>query len=131
MIIWLQLNISLQIEIKKELLNMLINYKTKRRIDLFLICYDVQKDQSKGTNYHKVMEYLAYGKPIISNNISSYSQSNNLINMCQSRDSNLKLLKIAQEEINDLDLKNNKSQREYSKANSYGTQIAKILKTLN
>ena len=44
-----------------------------RRMDLFLICYDVQKDQSKGTNYHKVMEYLAYGNPIISNNISSYS----------------------------------------------------------
>jgi hypothetical protein len=43
-----------------------------RRMDAFLICYDVEKDQSKGSNYHKVTEYLAYGRPIISNLISRY-----------------------------------------------------------
>jgi hypothetical protein len=43
-----------------------------RRMDAFLICYDVEKDQSKGTNYHKVSEYLVYGRPIISNYISAY-----------------------------------------------------------
>ncbi len=42
------------------------------RMDLFLICYDVAKDQSKGTNYHKMMEYLAYSKPIVSNYVSNY-----------------------------------------------------------
>jgi hypothetical protein len=46
--------------------------KELRRMDAFLICYDVEKDQSKGTNYHKVMEYLAYGKPLITNCISRY-----------------------------------------------------------
>jgi hypothetical protein len=46
--------------------------KELRRMDAFLICYDVCKDQSKGTNYHKVMEYFAYGRPIVSNEISSY-----------------------------------------------------------
>jgi hypothetical protein len=46
--------------------------KELRRMDAFLICYDVDKDQSKGTNYHKVMEYLAYEKPIITNYISRY-----------------------------------------------------------
>ena len=102
-----------------------------RRMDLFLICYDVQKDQSKGTNYHKVMEYLAYGKPIVSNNISSYSQSNNLIKMCQSRVSNLELIKIIQEGINDLNPTRNESQIEYSKSNCYGTQIEKILAIIN
>lgn len=45
-----------------------------RRMDLFLICYDVTKDQSKGTNYHKVMEYLVYSKPIVTNYVSSYIQ---------------------------------------------------------
>jgi glycosyltransferase involved in cell wall biosynthesis len=44
-----------------------------RRMDAFLICYDVLKDQSKGTNYHKVMEYLALGRPIISNYLSRYA----------------------------------------------------------
>ena len=42
-------------------------------MDAFLICYDVEKDQSKGTNYHKVMEYLAYGRPIVSNYVSRYA----------------------------------------------------------
>jgi glycosyltransferase involved in cell wall biosynthesis len=46
--------------------------KELRRMDAFLICYDVEKDQSKGSNYHKVMEYLAYGRPIISNFITRY-----------------------------------------------------------
>ena len=49
--------------------------KELRRMDAFLICYNVEKDQSKGTNYHKVMEYLAYGKPVVSNKVSAYSQN--------------------------------------------------------
>jgi hypothetical protein len=102
-----------------------------RRMDLFLICYDVQKDQSKGTNYHKVMEYLAYGRPIVSNNISSYNKSINLINMCKSRVSNFELKKIVLEEINDLDPTSNDSQIMFSKANSYGAQIEKILTIIN
>ena len=47
--------------------------KELRRMDAFLICYDVEKDQSKGTNYHKVMEYLVYSKPIVTNYVSSYT----------------------------------------------------------
>ncbi len=46
-----------------------------KKMDCFLICYDIEKDQSKGTNYHKVLEYLATGKAIISNNITTYSRS--------------------------------------------------------
>lgn len=47
--------------------------KELRRMDAFLICYDVDKDQSKGTNYHKVMEFLAFGRPVFSNCISKYN----------------------------------------------------------
>lgn len=46
--------------------------KELRRMDAFLICYDVEKDQSKGTNYHKIMEYLAFRRPIVSNYVSVY-----------------------------------------------------------
>lgn len=66
-----------------------------RRMDAFLICYDVEKDQSKGTNYHKVSEYLAYGKPIFSNHISAYNFVGSGITMVQSKlkgNSNLKNL---------------------------------------
>ncbi len=47
--------------------------KELRRMDTFLICYDVDKDQSRGTNYHKVMEYLAYGRPFVANKVSVYN----------------------------------------------------------
>lgn len=57
-------------------------------VDVFLICYDVQKDQSRGTNYHKVMEYLATGKVIVSNNITTYRDHSNLLRMVPERDSN-------------------------------------------
>jgi hypothetical protein len=60
-------NVILHGMVSPELLS-----KELRRMDAFLICYDVTKDQSKGTNYHKVMEYLAYGRPIVSNYISRY-----------------------------------------------------------
>jgi hypothetical protein len=49
--------------------------KELRRMDAFLICYNVEKDQSKGTNYHKVMEYLVFGRPVVSNKVSAYSQN--------------------------------------------------------
>lgn len=101
-----------------------------RRMDLFLICYDVQKDQSKGTNYHKVMEYLAYGKPILSNNISAYIKSDNLIKMCQSRQSNLELKKLFQEVISKLDNISNESQIMYSSDNAYCNQIKIISEKL-
>ncbi len=55
-----------------------------RRMDAFLICYDVAKDQSKGTNYHKVMEYLAYGRPIVSNYISRYTKEKEIFIMPES-----------------------------------------------
>jgi hypothetical protein len=62
--------------------------KELRRMDAFLICYDVIKDQSKGTNYHKVMEYLAYGRPIVSNYISRYSLDKENFIMPSSRKEN-------------------------------------------
>ena len=61
--------------------------KELSRMDAFLICYDVANDQSKGTNYHKVMEFISYNRRIVTNSISSYkgvlidmSESNITIN---------------------------------------------------
>ena len=97
-----------------------------RRMDLFLICYDVQKDQSKGTNYHKVMEYLAYGRPIVSNNISAYQYSN-LITMCNSRASNEELKGVFCQEVRNMESNLNQNQINYSKSNRYIDQISLCL----
>jgi hypothetical protein len=68
--------------------------KELRKMDAFLICYDVAKDQSKGTNYHKVMEYLAYGRPIVSNYISRYATDNYNFIMSEKADKRLHLNSI-------------------------------------
>jgi hypothetical protein len=68
--------------------------KELRRMDAFLICYDVKKDQSKGTNYHKVMEYLAYGKLIVSNDISAYADNLSVLQPQNSRNQSLTIVDI-------------------------------------
>jgi len=65
--------------------------KEIHRMDGFLICYDIQKDQSRGTNYHKVMEYLSTGKVIISNNITTYKDQPGLVCMTGEREHNRQL----------------------------------------
>jgi len=62
-----------------------------RRMDAFLICYDVDKDQSKGTNYHKVSEYLVYGRPIVSNYVSAYDFEGSGVTMVAINEGNLEL----------------------------------------
>lgn len=59
-----------------------------KNMDGFLICYDVNKDQSKGTNYHKIMEYLGTGKVVVSNNVTTYKELPGLIEMIQGRNDN-------------------------------------------
>jgi glycosyltransferase involved in cell wall biosynthesis len=100
------------------------------RIDAFLICYDVLKDQSKGTNYHKVMEYLATGKPIIANNISAYQDTSNLVYMVKSRTSNAELPELFKTVIADMTKYNNKTLSQYriefARGNTYSRKIAEI-----
>ena len=42
------------------------------KIDLWLICYDGSKNLNASINCHKILEYLATGKPIIANFIEAY-----------------------------------------------------------
>jgi hypothetical protein len=65
-----------------------------RRMDAFLICYDLGKDQSRGTNYHKVSEYLVYGRPIVSNYISAYDFEGSGVNLVSKLEYNSKLLDL-------------------------------------
>ena len=106
-----------------------------QRINAFLICYDIQKDQSKGTNYHKVMEYLSTGKVVISNNITTYKGLDDLIVMCNNRLNNDELLVIFPHVILNLDKFNSdklyEKRKDFANYNSYSNKILKIQKILN
>jgi glycosyltransferase involved in cell wall biosynthesis len=100
------------------------------KMDAFLICYDVQKDQSKGTNYHKVMEYLSTGNTIISNNITTYKNENDLIQMIAERDSNKTLPGLFKTVIREIDKYNAEPIRRirfnYAQNNLYKKQVERI-----
>lgn len=95
--------------------------KELRRMDAFLICYDVEKDQSKGTNYHKVMEYLVYGRPIVSNFISAYTHLPDRILMPSTID-NSKLRELFESTIKKLPIEMN-----HIKLKEYGESLNTII----
>jgi len=106
-----------------------------QQMDAFLICYDIQKDQSKGTNYHKVIEFLSTGRVVISNNISYYDTKPNLLEMSKSRIGNIELPIIFNKVINEISLYNTTSKcefrRNFALGNSYEKQLAKIEKLIS
>ena len=104
------------------------------RMDAFLICYDIQRDQSGGTNYHKVMEYLSTGKVIISNNITTYKRYPELVQMVEERDNNRNLPALFKKVITELDQFNAPPLQErriaFAADNTYSRQIERIEKKL-
>jgi len=98
--------------------------------DGFLICYDINKDQSKGTNYHKIMEYLATGKVIISNNVTTYKDKEDLLEMTTDRSNNEELpglfTKVVKQiqEYNKYELR--KKRFDFAVSNTYEKQILVI-----
>jgi hypothetical protein len=109
--------------------------RSLNQMDALLICYDMQMDQSKGTNYHKVMEYLSTGKVIISNNISTYRDYPELIRMTESRSNNEALPFLFRETIADLgkwnaeELANNRIN--FARNNTYGKQLDRADKIIS
>jgi len=108
--------------------------KELKRMDMLLICYDIEKDQSKGTNYHKVMEYLSTGKVIVSNNITTYKDQPNLVRMPSERTTNQLLPELFKETASNLE---NFNRPEYAQLrisfaleNSYGKQLRIIDKSV-
>lgn len=104
------------------------------RMDAFLVCYDVQKDQSKGTNYHKLMEYISTGKVTIANNVSAYKNKPELVQMVEEREHNKMLPILFKKIISSLDDYNSvllqESRIKYASGNSYSRQIERIEQVL-
>ncbi len=101
-----------------------------QRMDAFLICYDVQKDQSKGTNYHKLMEFMSTGKIIISNNITAYKDYPELVEMVAEREHNKMLPALFKKIINGLADYNSQSaqqkRKNFALDNTYEKQLMRI-----
>ena len=104
--------------------------KGLHRMDAFLICYDVQKDPSKGTNYHKIMEYLSTGKVIIANSITTYNKHPELVQMVEERHNNNALPKLFKKVIENLDYYNSRELEHYridfAKTNTYAKHVERI-----
>lgn len=101
-----------------------------RRMDGFIICYDILKDQSRGTNYHKVMEYLSTGKVVVSNNITAYANMPNMIAMSNSRTNNSELPALFKQVVNNLEYYNLQQFRDmriqFAHSNFYSKKIEEI-----
>jgi glycosyltransferase involved in cell wall biosynthesis len=104
--------------------------KGLNKMDAFLICYDVNKDPSGGTNYHKIIEYLSTGKVIISNNVTSYKNQPELVQMVEERESNKALPALFTKVIDNLNFYNNqefqKHRKEFARTNTYAKQVERI-----
>ncbi|MDP4148455.1 MAG: hypothetical protein Q8927_02785 [Bacteroidota bacterium] len=100
------------------------------RMDAFLICYDIKKDQSGGTNYHKIMEYLSTGKVIISNNVTTYKDMPVLMQMTAERDNNDRLPALFRQVIENLSTYNDPARQreriEFACGNAYSRQVERI-----
>lgn len=99
-------------------------------MDAFLICYDIEKDQSKGTNYHKIMEFLSTGKVIISNNVTAYAKSGRMLAMTSDRTGNHELPGLFRSVIHDLSTWNApelvEARRTFARDNSYTEQVRRV-----
>lgn len=118
-------NVVMHGSLRPELLG-----KELRKVDLYLICYDIERDQSKGTNYHKVLEYLGAGKIMVSNNITTYNAYPGLLLMTENRANNNELLPLFEKAVNNLETYNSyeNQQRRIGFAQDflYEKQIKKI-----
>lgn len=105
-----------------------------RTVDAFLICYDVEKDQSKGTNYHKVIEYLSAGRVIVANNITTYAKMPELVQMVNERN-NQNLPHLFKNVISNLEEHNNEllcmNRFRFAQMNSYKKQVERIEAAIN
>ncbi|HTB53358.1 MAG TPA: hypothetical protein VK718_11355 [Ferruginibacter sp.] len=115
--------------------NPLVLCEQLRKVDCFLICYDIKKDQSNGTNYHKILEYLGAGKVIISNNVTTYKAFPGLLEMVESRENNNELPALFNKVVDNIKEYNAAVQQrkriDFAKQYLYSSQLVKIESFIN
>jgi len=107
----------------KEIANHLADF------DVLLVLINSQKDYNKGSNSHKIIEYLSTGKVIVSNHLSTYKNQRELIKMVDEMH-NEKLPELFKTVINNLEYYNNpelqRKRIKYALENTYEKQIIRI-----
>lgn len=102
--------------------------------DILLVLIDPQKDINKGSNSHKILEYLSIGKVIVANHISTYANKPGLIEMVKEMH-NEKLPALFKKVINNLDYYNSpelqKKRIDFALNNTYAKQIQRIEKIIS
>ncbi len=103
------------------------------QFDVFILLINPQNDINKGSNSHKILEYLSTGKVVVSNHVSTYSQTG-LIEMVQEMN-NEKFPTLFQKVISNLEHYNSPElQRKriaYALDNTYEKQIERIEKIIS
>ncbi len=105
-----------------------------KQADVFLILINPQKDINKGSNSHKILEYLSTGKVIVANHISTYSDKRHLIEMVDEMH-NDNLPTLFKNVISNLEYYNSpemqKKRIEFALDNTYEKQIQRIENYIN
>ncbi len=101
-----------------------------RRMDAFLICYDLTVENRNGPNYHKLLEYISTGKVVVSNYICVYKDMPQFVQMVSEATHNRELPALFQKVIGNLQFYNSpeleKQRIEFAKDNTYPKQIDRI-----
>jgi hypothetical protein len=101
------------------------------KMDLLLMCYDVQRDPNRGCNSHKILEYLSTGRAIVANHVSDYEERRDLLEMASS-DGHPTVTETFQRVVREIDSRNDEIHRRarllYAINNSYENQIDRIEK---
>jgi glycosyltransferase involved in cell wall biosynthesis len=97
-------------------------------VDLWLVCYDFQRDINNCCNSHKILEYLATGKAVVSSRITAYDNTD-LLNSPNEM-GNAELPKIFAQTVQELSKHNSKAAMkkriEFALGNSYEKHIETI-----
>ncbi len=105
-----------------------------QKADIFLVLINPEKDQNKGSNSHKVLEYLSTGKVIVANHLSSLLHLRDIIAM-PAELSNNTLPDIFKDVVNKLQKYNTEElqqkRKQFALDNTYRKQIDRIEKIIN
>ncbi len=112
---------------KEDLINAI------KDIDIFILIYRLAKTSDR-SNAHKLIEYLATGKAIVSNQFSTYKKYKDLIIM-PFDDDDKQIPKLFKETVNNIEYYNSvelqKKRIEFALDNTYEKQIERIEKIIS
>lgn len=95
----------------------------------FLLCYNPSKELNSGSNSHKMLEYLSFGKVIVSSKINAYEHLDQEVLMSKKED-NSDYVALFDEAVKNIHVYNDstlsKKRRAISMDNTYMAQIQKI-----